>query len=83
MYPGSGLTDLNVWITGDNNTAEGGQGSWGFVSYMGRLNYIYDDKYSVEVLGRRDGFFQTGQITALAEFLFCFPDSGDSHVRTS
>lgn len=38
MYPGSGLTDLNVWITGDNNTAEGGQGSWGFVSYMGRLN---------------------------------------------
>ena len=21
MYPGSGLTDLNVWITGDNNTA--------------------------------------------------------------
>ena len=55
MYPGSGLTDLNVWITGDNNTAEGGQGSWGFVSYMGRLNYIYDDKYSVEVLGRRDG----------------------------
>lgn len=55
MYPGSGLTDLNIWITGDNNTAEGGQGSWGFVSYLGRLNYIYDDKYSIEVLGRRDG----------------------------
>ena len=55
LYPGSGLTDLDVWIDGANKTASGGQNSWGFVSYLGRLNYIYDDKYSVEVLARRDG----------------------------
>ena len=55
LYPGSDLTDLEVWIGGDNNEAYGGQSSWGFVSYLGRLNYIYDDKYSIEVLGRRDG----------------------------
>lgn len=55
IYPGSDLTDLDVWVTGSNNEAYGGQSSWGFVSYLGRVNYIYDDKYSIEVLGRRDG----------------------------
>lgn len=55
LYPGSGLTDLDVWIDGATKSAGGGQSSWGFVSYLGRLNYIYDDKYSVEVLARRDG----------------------------
>lgn len=55
IYPGSDLVDLNVWVSGDNNAAYGGQSSWGFVSYLGRLNYIYDDKYSIELLGRRDG----------------------------
>lgn len=55
MYPGSDLTDLDVWVSGDNNGAYGGQSSWGFVSYLGRVNYVYDDKYSIELLGRRDG----------------------------
>lgn len=55
MYPGSDLTDLDVWISGDNNDAYGGQSSWGFVSYLGRVNYIYDNRYSIELLGRRDG----------------------------
>ena len=55
LYPGSGLTDLDVWIDGASKSASGGQNSWGFVSYLGRANYIYDDKYSIEVLARRDG----------------------------
>ena len=55
LYPGSDLTDLEVWVSGDNNAAYGGQGSWGFVSYLTRLNYVYADKYSIEFLGRRDG----------------------------
>ena len=55
LYPGSDLTDLDVWISGTNNEAYGGQSSWGFVSYLGRANYIYNNKYSIEVLGRRDG----------------------------
>ena len=55
VYPGSGLTDLDVWVNGNNNEAYGGQNSWGLVSYLGRLNYTYADKYSIEILGRRDG----------------------------
>ena len=49
LYPGSDLTDLDVWISGTNNEAYGGQSSWGFVSYLGRANYIYNNKYSIEV----------------------------------
>ena len=55
VYPGSGLNDLNVWVNGNNNAAEGGQTSWSFVSYLARLNYVYNDKYSIEFLGRLDG----------------------------
>ncbi len=55
MYPDSDLTDLDVWVNGTNNGAYGGQSAWGFVSYLGRANYIYDDKYSIELLARRDG----------------------------
>ena len=70
MYPGSDLTDLDVWVSGDNNGAYGGQSSWGFVSYLGRVNYVYDDKYSIELLGRRDGSSKFVQGTALEELLF-------------
>lgn len=55
IYPNSGLVDLDVWVSGDNNTASGGQSSWGFVSYLATLRYNYDQKYLVEFLGRRDG----------------------------
>lgn len=55
MFPGSGLKDLNVYISGDNNGADGGQYSYGLVSYVSRLNYSYNDTYSVEFIGRRDG----------------------------
>lgn len=55
IYADSDLADLDVWVNGDNNGASGGQSSWGFVSYLARMNYIYADKYSIEVLGRRDG----------------------------
>lgn len=46
---------MDVWVNGNNNEAYGGQNSWGLVSYLGRLNYTYADKYSIEILGRRDG----------------------------
>lgn len=55
IYPGSGLEDLDVWENGTNNGAGGGQNSWGFVSYLGTLRYNYDQKYLIELLGRRDG----------------------------
>lgn len=55
MFPNSGLKDLDVYIGGDNNGAGGGQYSYGLVSYVTRLNYSYNDTYSVEFIGRRDG----------------------------
>ena len=55
LYEGADLLDLNVWESGENNGASGGQNSWGLVSYLTRLNYSYLDKYSVEFLARRDG----------------------------
>lgn len=55
IYPGSDLVDLDVWISGENNGAGGGQSSWGFVSYLTQLRYNYDQKYLIEFLGRRDG----------------------------
>lgn len=55
LYEDSGLSDLDVWVSGTNNGAAGGQSSWGLVSYLTRLNYSYQDKYSVEFLARRDG----------------------------
>lgn len=55
MYPGSDLTDLNVWVNGTTNKADGGQNGWSFVSYLARLGYTYKDKYIVEFLARRDG----------------------------
>ncbi len=55
LYAGSGLTDLNVMISGTNNGASGGQSEWAFLSYLTRLSYSYADKYLIEFLGRRDG----------------------------
>lgn len=55
LYEGSGLTDLDVMISGTNNGAGGGQSEWAFLSYITRLNYNYNNKYLVEFLGRRDG----------------------------
>lgn len=55
MYEGSGLEDMNVFIGGDNNTANGGKSSWGLLSYLTRVSYNFDNRYSVEFLGRRDG----------------------------
>lgn len=55
MFENSGLSDLNVWVGGDDNGASGGHTSWSLLSYIGRLNYGYKDKYLFEVLGRRDG----------------------------
>lgn len=55
MFEGAGLSDLDVWIGGDDNTAGGGNTSWSLLSYIGRLNYGYKDKYLIDLLGRRDG----------------------------
>lgn len=55
IFEGSGLKDLDVFNSGDDNGAGGGQYSYGLVSYLSRLNYSYNDTYSLEMLFRRDG----------------------------
>lgn len=55
IYDDTYIDDLDMFISGDNNGAGGGKSSWGLVSYITRLNYNYDNRYSVEFLGRRDG----------------------------
>ncbi len=55
LYDGSGLEDLDVYEGGDNNTANGGQNDYGLVSWLTRVQYAYNDTYSFEFLGRRDG----------------------------
>lgn len=48
------IQDLNV---GDASTAAngGGQGSWAMESYLGRINYNYDNRYIVTAAYRADG----------------------------
>jgi TonB-linked outer membrane protein, SusC/RagA family len=55
LYAGSGLVDLNVMASGTNNGADGGQTSWGLLSYVSRIHYDFKNKYLVDILGRRDG----------------------------
>lgn len=56
LYPGSGLTDLNVFNgDGGKTTADGGSNSWSFLSYVLDLRYNFADRYLISFLGRRDG----------------------------
>lgn len=55
LYPGSGLSDLNVFQGGDNNSAGGGSNSWSFLSYVGDFRYAFKDTYLVSFLWRHDG----------------------------
>jgi TonB-linked SusC/RagA family outer membrane protein len=36
-------------------TVDGDESSWALLSYMGRINYVYDDRYMLTVTGRIDG----------------------------
>jgi len=54
-----GFEDLGVYDLGaasaDVQTNAGGKSLNGRYSYLGRLNYNYDEKYIVELVGRSDG----------------------------
>lgn len=56
LYPGSGLTDLEVFNDGSGTTkANGGSNSWSLLSYVLDLRYNFADRYLISFLGRRDG----------------------------
>lgn len=46
---------LSTPINSSNTALGGGEQKSAIISYMGRLNYAYDDKYLLTVTGRRDG----------------------------
>lgn len=50
-----GIYDLNVASPSLSVTNGGGSSNVGFLSYLGRFNYSYKDKYLLELTGRRDG----------------------------
>jgi TonB-linked SusC/RagA family outer membrane protein len=47
--------DLSVASAGSNAVPNGGESSWGLLSYMARVNYAYDDRFLLTLTGRRDG----------------------------
>lgn len=49
-----GVYDLNV-APQDNMRNGGGSSHWGLYSYLSRINYDYQGKYLLELIGRRDG----------------------------
>ncbi len=53
-FPTNNILDLNV---GDPSTAAngGGQGYWAMESYLGRVNYNYDNRYLITAAYRADG----------------------------
>lgn len=53
-FTDQGVYDLNAATT-DVMSNSGGKNQSGYYSYIARLNYGYNDKYLVELLGRRDG----------------------------
>jgi TonB-linked SusC/RagA family outer membrane protein len=57
LYPleldGSYITSINS-ATGTSSSS-GSYGEYSIISYFGRINYSYDDRYLVQITGRRDG----------------------------
>ncbi|MDN3670439.1 TonB-dependent receptor [Echinicola jeungdonensis] len=54
-FEDNGIYNLNVASPENNVTNKGLASNWGFLSYLGRFNYNYKDKYLLELTGRRDG----------------------------
>lgn len=56
--PDNRIQTLNVGIVSDGSTF---QSEWGLISYFGRLNYSYSDKYLASVAYRMDGSSRFGK----------------------
>ncbi len=61
------ITSLDA-ATG-NTTAGGSYGESALISYLGRINYSYADKYLAQVTGRRDGTSRLPKDTRWGNFL--------------
>ncbi len=49
------LTTISQGLTDGTQANDGGKSEWGLVSYFGRINYAFNDRYLLEVNARYDG----------------------------
>lgn len=67
-YPDDELPWFGTAITRTGNSDAGSWGSWAMISYLGRLNYDYKEKYILSVAFRRDGCSRFGSKAKFANF---------------
>lgn len=67
-YPDDELPWFGTAITRTGNSDAGSWGSWAMISYLGRLNYYYKEKYILSVAFRRDGCSRFGSKAKFANF---------------
>ncbi len=65
-----GVYDLEVASQESSEQNEGGSNHWGLYSYLGRVNYSYQDKYLFEATFRRDGSSKMGDENQWANFSY-------------
>lgn len=54
-FPTNNILDLNLGDPVNGASNGGGQGNWAMESYLGRVNYNYDNRYIVTAAYRADG----------------------------
>ena len=67
-YPDDELPWFGTAITRTGNSDADKWGSWAMISYLGRLNYDYKEKYILSVAFRRDGCSRFGSNAKVANF---------------
>ncbi len=67
-YPDDELPWFGTAITRTGNSDADKWGSWAMISYLGRLNYDYKEKYILSVAFRRDGCSRFGSNAKFANF---------------
>lgn len=67
-YPDDELPWFGAAITRTGNSDASKWGTWAMISYLGRLNYDYKEKYLLSIAFRRDGCSRFGANAKFANF---------------
>ena len=60
-FPDDRISDVDAAVTLNENGTDSGYNEWAMISYLGRVNYNYDNKYFFSLSGRRDGSSRFGK----------------------
>lgn len=83
--PNNQLQEINLGDAGQQTTG-GGAGHWALVSYFGRANYSFDDRYLLTATFRADGSSRFGPSNSYGFFpsaAFAWRVSSESFLRES